>query len=232
MANGYPHEDPMTEIVDLGNEVFGWEIDSLVRRLHGVFDKEGRRQLQELLWDYYEFGVDGGTNRPHALLDKLRTLASPAPYSLEPPIPRRRFQYWGYEPAIVVLPSGVPTVRLDLLSELPHGDPLYRLTVGRYTVGGWKSPTGFFGRDLHLSECAGHLGITSYRYGSGCRFHTIDLAGQRIWTHDGFVRIESVSPDRICFRPYISGDGANPSLGEWTECDLDAEGWSHIVPGL
>lgn len=148
---------------------------------------------------------------------------------LKPPTPRRRFEYWDYESAVLVLPSGLKTVRFDFLSELPHGDPLYRVSIGRYTVGGWKNPIGFFGRDLHLSECAGYLAISSYH--EGCRFNVIDLQGQRLWTRDGFVRIESVSPDRICYRPWLLG-GPDPSLGQRTECALDSQGWSHVVPGL
>lgn len=68
---------------------------------------------------------------------------------LEPPSPRRRFAYWGPHAALK-LSEDLPAVILEYVTEPPHGDPLYKLTIGGITVGGRKRPLLFFGRDIHL----------------------------------------------------------------------------------
>ncbi len=81
-----------------------------------------------------------------------------APDQIEPPSPRQRFAYWGPH-AELTLSEDLPAVILEYATEPPHGDPLYELTIGGITVGGWKRPLLFFGRDMHLSQCSRFLAI-------------------------------------------------------------------------
>jgi hypothetical protein len=147
---------------------------------------------------------------------------------LEPPSPRRRFAYWGPHAALK-LSEDLPAVILEYVTEPPHGDPLYKLTIGGITVGGRKRPLLFFGRDIHLSPCSRFLGITSL--GRESHFHVVDLGERKLWSRPGFVQIDGVSRHDIRYRPYIP-DGLNVTPGEVEKLPLSPACWTDIATSI
>ena len=149
---------------------------------------------------------------------------------LLPPFPRARFSFWGAA-ATLLLPAGSPDVRFEYLTEPPHGDPLYLVKVDRITVGGWKDPLPLFGRDLHLSDCAHFLALTSLRRTSGSAFHVLDLPRRRFWSAPGFVQLEAVSATLVTFRRYLP-DGLNAKPGNVETAAFGSADWSTLTPGV
>lgn len=117
---------------------------------------------------------------------------------LIPPSPRQRFVFYGFT-AELVLPDGMPTVAFDYLTEPPHGDPQYKVSIDRVAVGGPATPVGFFGRDLHLSDDARYLALTSLHRGDSW-FHVIDLGERRYASRVGFPILEGISDRALAFR--------------------------------
>lgn len=145
---------------------------------------------------------------------------------LQPPIPRRRFDYWGNH-ANLLLPEGVSPVTLEYLTEPPHGDPLFKMSVDRITVGGWETPVPFFGRDIHLSDCCRFLAITSLLNGESW-FHVVDLRARRYWSRRGFVLIEALSSACISYRPYPV-DRARAQPSDMETLRLDRAIWVDVM---
>jgi hypothetical protein len=131
-----------------------------------------------------------------------------------PPTPRACFAYWGYG-ALLVLPEGMRTVVFEYLTEPPRGDPQYRITIDGVTVGGLAGPVGFFGRDMHLSECSPFLAITSWH--TEAWFHVIELVDCRYGSQRGLVKLAGVSARDVAFRPLQEERDALQSirLADW-----------------
>jgi hypothetical protein len=117
------------------------------------------------------------------------------------PTPREGFKFWDGE-ATLALPSGMPPVNFEYLTEPPHGDPQYKITVDRIAVGGGTRPIGFFGRDLHLSPCSRFLAATSLSRIDSF-FHVIDLTESKYWSWAGFVHLQSISAKSLKYRRYV-----------------------------
>ena len=145
---------------------------------------------------------------------------------LTPPPQAARFAFWGHAAKLQLSESG-PEVLLEYLTEPPHGDPQYQITVDRVVVGGWKRPTGFFGRDLHLSQCGRLLAATSLESGASW-FHVIDVEQSRIASWRGFVRLEHVSLEALMYLPY-EPTGSGVKLGEPVRLELSAAAWRPLV---
>ena len=106
-----------------------------------------------------------------------------------------------------------PRVLLEYLTEPPHRDPQYAISIDGVSIGGWKTPIPFFGRDLHVSPCSRFLATTSLRIESF--FHVIDRVERTYFSRRGFVKIEAVSARSIHYRPYVSvGSKATPGTAE------------------
>lgn len=144
---------------------------------------------------------------------------------LTAPTPRVGFAFWGVK-ARLELPCVNPEVLFDYVGEPPHGDPLYKVTVGSFTLGGWKAPLPCFGRDLHLSPCSGFLALTAIR-GSSASYHVVDLLGGRLWSHPGLVKIMGVTDRAVNVSRYAANGVVDLSErvfiddGRW--CELYAE---------